>query len=101
MASIPTPATVEAEIDAVTLGEGLASIESLARSLMASGPGLQAGTIIKLEDLIALIDPALIPVIGGIRKILPLLDGALAALEPVAPASPVHPSDPQQFSRGR
>jgi hypothetical protein len=81
-ASIPTQASVEAEIDAVTLSQGLAALEKLAASLGTSTTGASSGAVMKLEDLAAMIDPELIPVIGGIRKILPMLDSTLAMFEP-------------------
>lgn len=98
MALIPS-AVVEKEINAVTLGQGIAALEKLIAGLSGGVQGTGQGVVV-IEDIVAMVDPELIPVIGGIRRILPLIDRALAALEPVV-SDPVHPAVPGQFSRGR
>lgn len=82
MASTSPISAIEAKIDAVTFSEGVEALSALAASLSASAPASGGISLVAIEDIVAAIDPALIPAIGGIRKILPLLSGALAMLEP-------------------
>lgn len=92
--------TIETQIDAVTLSEGIAAITSLVNSMSSAATG-SSKVLITIEDIIAELDPEFIPVIGGIRKILPLLSGVLAAVAPVPPDTPASPSSPIEFSKGR
>jgi len=79
-ASTPTAASVQAQIEAVTLSQALATLQTLATSLSAGASSIPAGTLLAAEDIAGLIDPDLIPVLGAVQAILPYVGEAIGLL---------------------
>jgi hypothetical protein len=80
----PAPASplagVQAKIDAVTWQQGVGALASLAAALSSGAKTVPGDALLAAEDIAGLIDPALIPVLGGIQLILPIISDALAAI---------------------
>lgn len=76
----PTASSVSAQIEATSLSQGLTTLGALYASLSAKASALPAGTILAIEDVAGLIDPALIPDFGAIQAIAPIVTAAFAAL---------------------
>lgn len=75
-----TASSVSAQIENTSLSQGLTTLGTLYASLSAKASALPSGTILAIEDIAGLIDPALIPDMGALQAITPIVTAAFAAL---------------------
>lgn len=79
-APTPAAATVRTKIDAVTLAQGMATLATLATSVSANAASLPSATLMAIEDIVGIVDPAAIPLLGALQAVAPYVGDLVALL---------------------
>lgn len=86
VAAAPTPAapaatSVSAQISAVTFTQGVSALGQLWTALSAKAASIPSDAILAAEDIAGMLDPDLIPIIGGVEQLMPLITAGLGLIE--------------------